>query len=277
MEESKKSADLISNVADVRLPFPLSKRARECKLILFDLDGTLLDSQKNIRPESIEALEKCRIKGILVGIATARSEQTCSRIIAEVNPDVVISNGGGLVRVGGEIVYNSMFTEEETALLVSAAVAENRGVTVDSPHGTYCNCVIDSADWSNVTITDFSDFHDTAFKVCIEGTDADFAERTAALVDDCVFMPFSDCDWFKFSRRGASKESAIPPVERALGIWRENIIAFGDDYVDAEMLRCCGVGVAMGNSIDLVSKSADVTIGDNDSDAIAQFIGQNIL
>lgn len=249
----------------------------ECRLILFDLDGTLLDSNKNILPRSLEALEKCRTKGILIGIATARSEQTCARITAQVKPDVIISNSGGLVRINGDIVYSNVFTEEETSILVNAGIAENRGITVDSTENTYCNYVIDSVDWSDVTFTDFSDFKDTAFKVCIEGTDIDFAERTAALVEDCTWIPFSDCDWFKFSRRGASKDKSIAPIEQALGISRDNIVAFGDDYVDAEMLRCCGTGVAMGNSIDEVKQCADVIIGDNDSDAIAEYIEQNIL
>lgn len=258
----------------------------KCKLLLFDLDGTLLNSNKTILPRNLAALEKCRAKGILIGVATARSEPTCARFIAQIKPDVIISNGGGLVRVNtmdtmngmnGDIIYSNAFTEEETAILVKAGIAENRGVTVDSTANTYCNRVIDSPDWADITFTDFSDFHDNGFKVCIEGTDRDFAERTAALVRDCDWLPFSDCDWFKFSRSAAAKEKAIPPIEQALGISREHIIAFGDDYVDAKMLQYCGIGVAMGNAIDEIKQCADVVIGDNDIDAIAVYIEENIL
>lgn len=249
----------------------------ECQLLLFDLDGTLLDSNKTISPRNLAALEQCRAKGILIGIATARSEPTCARFLAEVKPDVIISNGGGLVRVKGDIIYSNAFTEEETAILVGAGIAENRGVTVDSTEHTYCNRVIDSPDWADITFTDFADFHDSGFKVCIEGIDAEFAERTAALVEDCEWLPFSDCDWFKLSRSAAAKEKAIPRIEKALGISKESVIAFGDDYVDAKMLQYCGIGVAMGNSIDEIKQCADVVIGDNDSDAIAVYLEENIL
>lgn len=248
-----------------------------CQLLLFDLDGTLLRSNKTISPRNLAALEQCRAKGIFIGIATARSEPTCARFLAQVKPDVVISNGGGLVRVKGEIVYHNAFTKEETAVLVKAGIAENRGVTVDSTEHTYCNRVIDSPDWADITFTDFSDFHDNGFKVCIEGTDRDFAERIAALVDDCEWLPFSDCDWFKFSHSAAAKEKAIPPIEQALGISRENIIAFGDDYVDAKMLQYCGIGVVMDNAIDEIKQCADVVIGNNDTDAIAEYLENNIL
>lgn len=252
----------------------------DCKLLLFDLDGTLLDSNKTISPRNLAALEQCRAKGFLIGIATARSEPTCARFLAQVKPDVVISNGGALVRVKGKIIYHNAFTEKETAVLVKAGIAENRGVTVDCAENTYCNRVIDSPDWADITFTDFADFdilHESAFKVCIEGTDRTFAERTAALVTDCDWLPFSDCDWFKFSRAAAAKEKAIPPIERALGISREQIVSFGDDYVDAKMLQYCGIGVAMGNAIDEIKRCADVVIGNNDSDAIAAYLENNIL
>ena len=52
----------------------------------------------------------------------------------------------------------------------------------------------------------------------------------------------------------------------------EEIIAFGDDQVDIEMLKLCGIGVAMGNSIEEVKQIADVVIGNNDEDGIAEYL-----
>ena len=49
-------------------------------------------------------------------------------------------------------------------------------------------------------------------------------------------------------------------------------IVFGDDYADIGMLELCGTGVAMGNAIDEVKESADIVIGSNDEDGIADFI-----
>ena len=63
-----------------------------------------------------------------------------------------------------------------------------------------------------------------------------------------------------------------PYIEQAMGISKGQIVAFGDDYVDVEMLAQCGVGVAMGNAVDGVRQYADIVIGDNDSDAIADYI-----
>lgn len=250
------------------------------KLLLFDLDGTLLDSRKQISPRNLAAIEACRVRGILIGVATARGEATCARYVEQIQPDVVISNSGGLVRIHGEIVYSNAFTVEETIALVRAGTAEKRGVTVDTAAHSYCNVQLDMSGWNDVELTDYSEasgFHERAFKVCIEGTDIDFAERTAALVEDCDWLAFSDCDWFKFSRRDNDKGRALAALEQAMGVTPEEIIAFGDDYVDAAMLQTCGMGVAMGNAVEEVRRCADVVIGDNDSDAIAGFLEQRVL
>ncbi len=251
------------------------------KLILLDLDGTLLDSRKNISEYTLDVLKRCRSKGMLVGIATARSELLAEKYINRVNPDIVISNSGGLVRYNGEIIFSCMFSEEETSALVQAGLDAGLEITVDTPDKSYENFKVDLSeqfpDWRNTIHTDYSDFHDQAFKVCIQSTDVDFAEAVAARVKDCVYIPFSDCDWFKFSKSTASKEKAIPPIEAVLGISADEIISFGDDYVDIEMLKYCGKGVAMGNAIDEVKRVADEIIGDNDSDGVAVYLDKIFL
>ena len=57
----------------------------------------------------------------------------------------------------------------------------------------------------------------------------------------------------------------------------KTIAAFGDDYNDVEMLKYCGLGVAMGNAADEAKQAADVICGTNDSDGLADVIEQKIL
>lgn len=57
----------------------------------------------------------------------------------------------------------------------------------------------------------------------------------------------------------------------------QDVIAFGDDGPDIGMLQLCGTGVAMGNAIDLVKENADVVIGSNDEDGIAEYLEKCLL
>ena len=103
----------------------------DCRLILLDLDGTLLDSRKTISPRNLAALQRCRAKGIAIGVATARGEATAARFTAQIEPDVLIAYSGALVRLGGDVIYQCPFTREESVALVGAGVAARRGMTVD--------------------------------------------------------------------------------------------------------------------------------------------------
>lgn len=78
-----------------------------CKLLLFDLDGTLLRSDKTISRRTLEALEKCREKGILIGVSTSRGEQNALSFTDRLLPDIMIASGGALVKYqGGKILKN---------------------------------------------------------------------------------------------------------------------------------------------------------------------------
>lgn len=62
----------------------------ECKLLLFDLDGTLLRSDKSISEHTLSVLHKCRKKGLMLGVATSRSEQNSMTFLSKLLPDIYI-------------------------------------------------------------------------------------------------------------------------------------------------------------------------------------------
>ena len=63
---------------------------KNSKLLLFDLDGTLLRSDKIISDNTIEVLEKCRKTGLLIGVSTSRSQQNSLKYIADLAPEIIV-------------------------------------------------------------------------------------------------------------------------------------------------------------------------------------------
>ncbi len=92
----------------------------KCKLLLFDLDGTLLRSDKTISKAMMLELQKCREQGIMIGVSTSRSEKNSMEFIAELNPDVVISSAGALVKYKEEYIFKAEFTESEGSRKITA-------------------------------------------------------------------------------------------------------------------------------------------------------------
>jgi hydroxymethylpyrimidine pyrophosphatase-like HAD family hydrolase len=56
-----------------------------------------------------------------------------------------------------------------------------------------------------------------------------------------------------------------------------NIAAFGDDVNDIEMIKKCGIGIAVENAIEEVKNNADYICGNNENNGMAHWIEQNIL
>ena len=72
---------------------------KACKLLLFDLDGTLLQSDKTISKRTLSVLKQYREKGLLIGVSTSRSEQNSMAFLKELMPDILI---GGIYGNGNQ-------------------------------------------------------------------------------------------------------------------------------------------------------------------------------
>lgn len=254
------------------------------KILLFDLDGTLLQSNKNISKRTLNVLKMCRKNGFLIGVSTSRSEKNSMKFISELCPDIIISSSGALVKYNDNYIYTAEFTSEETRDIIKTAreiCGADCEITVDTIKEHYWNYKIDpnklDASWGESIYTDFEDFSEKALKVCVEIFNPDHAVRLSKRFSDCDCIKFSDGEWYKYTKKTATKENAILKLCEICNISPDNIIAFGDDLVDIGMLKLCGMGVAMGNAISEVKAVADVVIGTNDEDGIADFLTETCL
>lgn len=256
----------------------------KCKLLSFDLDGTLLQTDKTISAKTMNALQKCRELGVMIGVSTSRSVQNSMFYISKLSPDIIIASGGAVVKNNDEYIYTAEFTNDETRNMIATArkiCGVNCEITIDTLEEHFWNYKIDpnnlDANWGDSIYTDYSEFGEKALKMCVEIFDKEKANELAKYLRDCDCVKFSDGEWYKFTKREATKENAILRMCQELNITVEDIIAFGDDYVDIGMLKLCGVGVAMGNAIDEVKSVADVVIGGNDEDGIVEYLEESVI
>lgn len=249
------------------------------KLLLFDLDGTLLKSDKTISEYTLSVLNKCRNKGLMIGVSTSRSEKNSMEFLSRLLPDILISSGGALVKQDKKYIYKAEFSIEETNHIITT-IREICGadceITIDTVQNHYWNYKIDpkkqDQSWGDSIYTDFKNFNQTALKICVEIFDSNTADKLKNILTDCDCIRFSDGFWYKFTRKDVTKENAIRKICSAYNITPENIMAFGDDLADIGMLKLCGMGIAMGNAIQEVKDIADTVIGTNDNEGIADFL-----
>ena len=259
-------------------------------MVLSDLDGTLFHNDKSISDYSKRIIAEAQKQGILFGICTSRAKVNAAKFLDGINPDILISNGGGLVTVAtpghsgldsGSVIYSCEFTVEEIRTLIKTTFevcGPDAILSIDNEHGLYCNTKEELGDkyW---TYTDFADFNETAMKMCVETLDLEKVKKIASSIglDKIDYLPFSDIPWYKLSKSAATKERAIEALCSHLKISPSQIAAFGDDFNDIGMLKLCGKGIAMSNAIDQVKQIADDVCQTNEEDGVAKWIEVNLL
>lgn len=250
-------------------------------IILSDLDGTLFRNDKSISDFTKQTIRQAQAKGLLFGICTSRAKVNAIKFLDGIEPDILITNGGGIVYYKEQKIYNCEFTVEECRKLIAAAFevfGKDVILSVDNEHALYSNSHEELGDkfW---TFNDFLDFREPCMKMCIESLDKEKVEKVASVIglENVDYLPFSDIPWYKLSKKGATKEKAIEELCRHLNITSSQIAAFGDDFNDIGMLKFCGAGISMENAIDEVKKAADSVCASNENDGVAKWIENNLL
>lgn len=254
----------------------------ETKLILVDLDLTLLRSDGTLSPRTISTLKKCQSQGILIGFSTSRGTTRIKEYADAVNPEVMICNAGACIYYKNQLVHSETFTLEETHKLfdkVYEVCGPDAEITVDTLDDFFWNRKENKTTqyMPDSKFHDFKDFPEPAMKFCVQTNDQEKADKIIAEVPNCSAVLFSDIPWFKFAPKSASKENGILFLQDYLNIPLSQMISFGDDFSDIGMLKTTGIGVAMGNAIPQVKEISDAQTLSCDEDGVADYLEKNVL
>ena len=266
----------------------------DIRVIAFDLDGTLLNSEKEITPRVREAVRRAAAAGITVLPATGRPLSNIDAAVLGL-PGVryaLISNGAQILDLQtGQSLYSDCFTADEALplLLVAAEDADivsvyaNGKAYTDNPHLEAMRPLIPaaflSAIWSSRTrVPSLLDFL-LQEKPQVEKLAMMYAKPEArqAALQKLNAGPFHACITasleynLEVNTATCNKGVSLLALAKHLGYTREQVMALGDAENDAEMLRAAGYSVAMGNAEPAIKALADsITAGcDEDGAALA--------
>lgn len=250
------------------------------QMLAFDLDQTLLRSDKTMSDYSISVLRRCRERGIHIVFATARPYRTIQSFISLAAPDAVVYHNGAVVHIGSKRIENSIDITDTRRILTSLHMLLPKArLSVEINDTLYANYDV-TLHWDNTSAvwTDFSDLpeHD-ADKIIVGISSVREIETAATVLPDSVYMEMSDDRLGLIMNKNASKFRGVSYVAEAFGLEPEKVAAFGDDYNDIVMLRGFGIGVAVANAIDEVKTVADYITRSNDEDGPAAWIEEHLL
>ena len=251
------------------------------KLIITDLDNTLLRNDKSISEYTAKVFEKIRAKGYLVAFATARSEPAMTRFIDVIKPDVIVSNGGAVIRVKGDVICRNQMSAQDVSKIIEMCRQFTNGnglITLDCDEGYYCSFVPNDPDrYNGYVYSDLENFKRPAYKITAELEREEWGEEIVRACSNCSVIGFTGEIWRRFAAKNSDKATALRTLVNYIGVEMSDVIAFGDDINDLGMLKLAGTAVAVSNSVDEVKAAADYITDSNDNDGVAKFIEKALL
>jgi len=255
----------------------------DIKMLVTDLDRTLLRGDKSVSDYSAEVLRRCRERGLKVVFATARPKRAVMKGWIENIPpaDALIVHNGAIMYAGGEFLgsFGIDSVKKDDILRAISRDFPDVKLSVEIDDVLYANFDVTTI-WQDVQRikTDFTDLPDKpADKIIVGVSSLADMRRFERYVPDDLYMELSDGKLALIMNRKATKWAAVQAVAAHFDIPTEKIAAFGDDFNDVGMLRGCGVGVAVSNAIDEAKAAADYVCWSNEEDGVAKWIERNVL
>jgi len=250
----------------------------QIKMIVTDLDGTLLRDDKTVSERSFSALAKCRERGIRIVYATGRGSSAAVIVPSEYFDGYVWMNGA-TAKAGNVLVYQKLLQIEQVRGLLLAADRAGLRIVAERDDWHYGNFNV-TEEWPFLKQSKIVDFNELDIEVekvyAIVNTPEDVKVIERHLPDD-TYAYFSRDGFAMVMHKEAVKSKAVVALADHWGVKREEVVAFGDDINDIELLEFFGIGVAMGNALDETKTVADQICDTNDNDGMAKWLEENVL
>lgn len=266
------------------------------KLLVLDVDGTLLNDEREISKRTLAALLKVQQMGVRIVLASGRPTYGLMPLaktleLGNYGGFVLSYNGCQIIKAqNGEILFERRINPEMLPYLEKKARKNGFAIftyhddtlITDSPDNEY---IKNEALLNNLKIIredEFSTAIDFAPCKCMLVSDKEKAligleqhweKRLAGTLDAFRSEPY----FLEVVPCGVNNANTLGALLEHLGVTREEVIAVGDGVCDVTMLQLAGMGVAMGHSQDSVKVCADYVTASNEEDGVALAVEKLIL
>lgn len=253
------------------------------KLVVTDMDGTLLNSKHEVSPLFYELYKEIRERGILFAAASGRQYDSIAEKLQPIKDDIIIiaENGGFATYEGKEIVSTPLGPEQqEEALEVLQGVEDIYTVLC----GKDCAVIRDDSGEFETTlqeyytsyrkVSDLRDYKGEIMKIAVYHYESSerFIYPAAKQLEGKLKVKVSGENWVDLSHPDAHKGFALEKIQQKLGISAAETIVFGDYNNDLEMLALADFSFAMANAHDNVLNAARYKTLSNDENGVEHIL-----
>jgi len=259
------------------------------KLVVSDMDGTLLNSKGEVSSLFFELFEKLKENKIVFCAASGRQYNSIVSKLAPIKNEIfVIAENGGIAKKNEDIlVLNLLSSDKIRKILPVLQKIENshvvlcgkNGAVIDSKNEEFINLfqeyytnykivdnlssVVDQEDFLKIAI-----YHFTSSEKYVYPIIKDF--------DKDLLIKISGKNWLDISDQKSNKGNALRKVQQILNITDEETMVFGDYHNDIEMLKEASFSYSMKNAHKDITKIANYATESNDDFGVEKVLSELI-
>jgi Cof subfamily protein (haloacid dehalogenase superfamily) len=258
------------------------------RLVLSDVDGTLMNRAKELTDEAVRAVQQLRDHDILFSVTSSRPPLGLAMLIEPLDLTAPLGafNGGLMVESDMKVIHELAIDEELVGPVIEALAASGVSVWVyqgtnwfvldlDGPHVAHESFVVQ---FHPRQVENFDDIRRDVIKIVGVSDDPDtVAKGQSALSEFAVSATPSQSYYLDVTHPDANKGSVVEYLAAHFSIETSSIATIGDMTNDVAMFERSGLSIAMANATDAVKSRALKETKSNEDNGFAYAIEQFIL
>lgn len=264
------------------------------KLIALDMDGTLLNENKQISKANYNAIQEAKKNGFKVVLATGRPLVGVKKFLEELDlisdNDYVVAFNGALVQTtkSKRVVSQTTLTLDDYKELYELSKEYNVNIhaltkdDVIAPKNSKYTQVEADLNGIGIRIMPVQEVSKDEVIVKVMFIDEpelldDIIEKLPQNIKEKYTIVKSAPFFLEFLDKSVNKGNGVSKIAKELNIKKEEIICVGDAGNDAAMIEYAGLGVAMGNAFEEIKEMADYITLSNEEDGVCHVIKKFML
>ncbi len=269
---------------------PVIKNASaNIRLVVFDVDGTLIDDNKNLSQKTISVLRELQHRGVAISLATGKTFPSVEDLVSalDIQVPIILSNGSLIQRPNREMIFCEFLSPDVVSELLAVSdnccvdlvlytadhiYAKKETFNIDQMKDIYKERIEAIGAWASIK--------DCLSQICkvifvnrqniplINRLKMDLQARLAGRVNFCTPTQNS----IEILPSGISKRTGLIHLTEALHVSMHEVMVFGDQLNDIDIMEYAGIGIAVGNAADKVKAIADYVVASNNEDGPAVFL-----